>query len=225
MTEATIATSQAVLTNESLPDTNADRRSLRSRRMLREACAELIAERGLDGFSVGELTERADLNRGTFYAHYKDLPDMLASLEAEIIDSLASLRPKLQAVPLGELLAFPRKGQPPAVTVELFDILRQHGALLRVLLSPTGDAGFQARLRDRLCTDLIRSVLHDKYTRQPNALTNYYIAYYAAALLGLIWRWLDGGMAEDSQQMARIMLSIMFLKPGDPIELKGGAKK
>jgi AcrR family transcriptional regulator len=199
-----------------------DRRSLRSKRLLREAFAQLIAERGLDGFSVGDLTARADINRGTFYAHYRDMTDLLNIFEEEIIDSLTGLKPRIQAVTLKELYAFSRKGTPPQVTIDLFDLLKEHGSLLRVLLSPAGDAAFQARLRDRLCTDLIRSVLHDKYTRDPKPLTEYYVAYYASAMLGLIQHWLERDMSETSEQMARIMLSIMLLKPGDPIELKGG---
>jgi AcrR family transcriptional regulator len=189
--------------------------------MLREAFAQLIAERGLDGFSVGDLTDRADINRGTFYSHYNDMAHLLSSFEDEIIDDLHSLRPRMQAVKPRELRAFARKGTPPQVTVELFDLLREHGHLLRVLLSPSGDAAFQARLRDRVCTDLIRSVLHDKYTEDPQPLTEYYITYYASAALGLIQRWLERNMPESSEHMARIMLSIMMLRPGDPIQLKG----
>jgi AcrR family transcriptional regulator len=189
--------------------------------MLRQAYTALIEERGLDGFSIGDLTERADLNRGTFYAHYKDMDDLHRSFEQEIIDSLANLKPRLQAVPLTELVAFSRKGVPPRVCIEIFDVLHDHAPLLRLLLSPRGDAAFQARLRDQLCTDLVRSVLHEKYTRNPEPLTEYYIAYYASALVGLIWHWLKRDTPESSDEMAGIMLSIMFLKPGDPIELKG----
>ncbi len=63
-----------------------DRRSTRSKNMLRTALAQLIEERGLDVFSVSDLTERADLNRGTFYAHYKDKDDLLHCFEEEIFD-------------------------------------------------------------------------------------------------------------------------------------------
>jgi AcrR family transcriptional regulator len=206
------------------PSPATDRRSLRTRRMLREAFAQLTAERGLDGFSIGELTERADINRGTFYAHYRDMADLLRFFEDEIIADLQSLKPRIQAVTLKELLAFDRKGLPPQVTVELFDLLREHGHLLRVLLSPSGDASFQARLRDRICTDLVRSVLPRKYTKTPRPLTEYYIAYYASAMLGLIQRWLERDMPEDSEEMARILLSVMMLRPGDPIELRGRAR-
>jgi AcrR family transcriptional regulator len=189
--------------------------------MLREAFAQLIKERGLDGFSVGELADRADINRGTFYAHYRDMTNLLNICEDEIILGLAALKPQIKAVTIRDLFLFTHQGTPPPVTIELFDLLREHGHLLRVLLSPDGDAAFQARLKDRLCADLVRSVLHSKYTKDPKPLTEYYIAYYAAAMLGLIQQWLERNMTESSEEMAHIMLTIMMLKPGDPIELKG----
>ncbi|MCL1847967.1 MAG: TetR/AcrR family transcriptional regulator [Coriobacteriia bacterium] len=202
------------------PKTVEDRRALRTKRLLGEAFTQLLEERGLDGFSVSDLAERADINRATFYAHYHDMSDLLLSFEEEIITGLFSLKNKIQSVSLGELLAFEQTGIPPQVTVDLFDQLRVHGSLLKVLLSSKGDPVFHALLRDQLCSDLVRSVLYQKYTQNPAPLTEYYISYYASALLGLIQRWLHLGMPEDSQHMARILFSIMMLKPGDPIELK-----
>jgi AcrR family transcriptional regulator len=201
---------------------SADRRSLRSRRMMREAMATLIAERGLGNFTVGDLMDRADLNRSTFYGHYSDLDCLLLQLKQEVICDIEAIKPEILAISLVEMLAFEHSGRPPAVTIRLFDVLREHGNLLRVLLSPQGDAGFQAQLRDEVCADLIRSVLHAKYTERPSRLVEYYISYYASALLGLMQRWLTDGMAEASLSMGRIMLSIMFLKPGYTIKLKGG---
>jgi AcrR family transcriptional regulator len=189
--------------------------------MLREAFCALAEEQGIDGFSVGDLTERADLNRSTFYAHYSDIPDFLACLEEEIVASLARFRPSLQALSLSEYISFKTHHRPPGIAVELFSTLREQSLLLRILLSPRGDAAFAARLRDQLCADLIRSVLHAKYTRSPTPFVEYYIAYYSSALLGLIHRWLERDMRESDEEMARIMLSIMFLRPGDPIRPQG----
>ncbi|MCL2632604.1 MAG: TetR/AcrR family transcriptional regulator [Coriobacteriia bacterium] len=205
-----------------LPETTTlDRRSLRSRRMMREAVADLISEQGLGNFTVADLMQKADLNRSTFYSHYSDLDDLMLTLKQEIRDDLDSIRPHILSVTLKDVLAFELAGTPPSVTILLFDTLREHGHLLRVLLCPNGDAQFQAELRDEFCADVIRSILHEKYTRNPNALVDYYVSYYSSAMHGLIRRWLEGGMQEDSHEMARIMLSIMFLKPGDSIKLKG----
>ena len=203
------------------PAATQDRRATRTKRLLGEAFTQLIEERGLDGFNVTDLTQRADINRATFYAHYRDMASLLATLEEEIIASLLALKPKIQQVSLTELLSFSTQGIPPQVTIDIFDQLRARGPLLKALLSPQGDPVFQASLRDHLCAHLVRSVLHRKYTQSVTPLTEYYIAYYAWALLGLIQHWLDRGMQESSRHMARIMLSIMMLKPGDPIQLIG----
>jgi len=203
------------------PTNTIDRRSLRSRRMMHLAATELIDELGLNGFTVSDLMERADLNRSTFYGHYSDLDDLIQQLKVEIVEDLSTLKPGIVAVSIKDILAYELTGKPPAVTSLLFDILREHGRLLRGLLCQNGDAEFQAVLRDEVCANLIRSILHKKYTQKPSALVEYYIRYYSSALLGIIQLWLENGMVENSNQMARIMLSIMFLKPGDPIKLKG----
>jgi AcrR family transcriptional regulator len=199
-----------------------DRRTLRSRRALREAFAALAAERGLGNFSVSDLSERADLNRGTFYAHYKDMDDLLASFEDEIVSSLLHYENQLQKIKLSELVAAKISGKPPAVAIQLFAALNEHAPLLRVLLCERGDAAFQARMRDGVCANLVRGVLHKKYRDKPTSLTEYYIAYYAAGALGLIQNWLCREHPEPPEEIARIMLAVLFLKPGDPIELKRG---
>lgn len=38
--------------------------------MLRDALLGLIRERGFDAINVQDITERAQLNRSTFYLHY-----------------------------------------------------------------------------------------------------------------------------------------------------------
>ncbi|MDR3053171.1 MAG: TetR/AcrR family transcriptional regulator [Coriobacteriales bacterium] len=200
-----------------------DRRCLRSKRLLRAAFAQLIDERGLDGFSIRDLTQKADLNRGTFYAHYKDKDDLLRCFESEIFDDLQVIGRKVQDTTLQELALSVAAGTPLPVSIELFDRLREHGVLLRALLGPKGDATFQAQLRDVVCTRIVTAVLYTKYRENPSPLVQYYVSYYAAAHLGLIQRWLERDMAESSEEMARILMTVMFLKPGDPIDLTGGA--
>ena len=71
-----------------------DRRVRRTKAQLRQALTELLREKDLRSITVRELTERADVNRGTFYAHYKDIYDMLEQCEAQLFDSLGSRRAK-----------------------------------------------------------------------------------------------------------------------------------
>jgi AcrR family transcriptional regulator len=48
------------------------RKSDRTRTRLLDAAFEVFLERGYDGASLGEVTERADLGTGTLYLHFRD---------------------------------------------------------------------------------------------------------------------------------------------------------
>lgn len=68
----------------------ADRReyrsSIRSRRMIREAFLELLEEKEFGKITVTDITNRADLNRSTFYAHYPDVQGVVEEIQDEIIN-------------------------------------------------------------------------------------------------------------------------------------------
>ena len=78
---------------------------------------------------------------------------------------------------------------------------------------------FGPRLRDSLCTQLIESILHDRYRENPTPFVNYYVAFFASAYLGVITRWIETGMHETSQEMALISQRLLFIKPGESITL------
>ena len=54
-----------------------DRRVRRTQEALRQAMVALIIERGFEAITVTDITERADVGRSTFYAHYADKEDLL----------------------------------------------------------------------------------------------------------------------------------------------------
>ena len=56
------------------------RSAVRSRKLINEALADLLTEKPLDKITVTDVVKRADINRGTFYAHYKDIPDVVDHL-------------------------------------------------------------------------------------------------------------------------------------------------
>ena len=50
-----------------------DRRIRRTKKLLKQALAQLMDEKEFKDITVRDITERADLNRGTFYLHYRDV--------------------------------------------------------------------------------------------------------------------------------------------------------
>jgi AcrR family transcriptional regulator len=65
-----------------------DRRSQRTQRLLHDALMSLLLERRYDDITVQDLLDRADIGRSTFYAHYWDKDDLLASEVERMLDAM-----------------------------------------------------------------------------------------------------------------------------------------
>lgn len=215
---ATAALARNVLDLEET-SSQVDRRIARSKRALRSALIELTEERGIEGFTVNDLCACADLNRGTFYNHFRDKEDLLVKLEDEVMAGFLPFQESFGRLTLLDLAKLKLAKQPLPFLVDLFDYLREQGDFLHAMLGPHGDARFVRRLRETLCTDLILGMLHERYRNNPDAFVDYYVSFYASAYLGVITRWLEQGMRESSEEMARISIRLLFIKPGESITL------
>ena len=66
-----------------------DRRSERTRRALGDALVSLMLERRYADLTVQDILDRANIGRSTFYAHFWDKDDLLASSIAHMIETLS----------------------------------------------------------------------------------------------------------------------------------------
>ena len=56
------------------------RSSLRSKKLITDALITLLDEKPLDKITVTDIVKKADINRGTFYAHYDGVMDVVTSI-------------------------------------------------------------------------------------------------------------------------------------------------
>lgn len=74
------------------------RNSLRTKKMIRAAFAELIGEKKMiANISVAELAERADIAKSTFYNHYEDIYAVADEMLQEILDGLNEIIDAMEA--------------------------------------------------------------------------------------------------------------------------------
>ena len=78
------------------------RSAVRSRRLISAALVDLLLKKPLDKITVTDVVTQAEVNRGTFYAHFVDIPAVLQHL---IESTFSVLREALssQEWPLSEL--------------------------------------------------------------------------------------------------------------------------
>ncbi len=62
------------------------RNALRSKRLIREAFAEILAKNGsLEKVTIKEIVDKADISKSTFYAHYENIDGLIVEIEDEFL--------------------------------------------------------------------------------------------------------------------------------------------
>ena len=79
--------------------TRHERRKQRTRRRLLDAARRVITVRGYEDTGILDITEEADVSKGTFYLHFRDKEDLTRTL---IMEGFKELRARLDAVISGE---------------------------------------------------------------------------------------------------------------------------
>lgn len=79
----------------SLRDSNLDLRVVRTKTAIRNALVELIEEKGFDAITVKDITTKANINRGTFYAHYQDKFDLMTKCQEDIMYEFSNIAKKI----------------------------------------------------------------------------------------------------------------------------------
>ena len=66
------------------------RSSIRSKVMIKEALLSLMLEKPFDKITITDIVTRADINRGTFYAHYDNTSDVLKRISTSVMEEISS---------------------------------------------------------------------------------------------------------------------------------------
>ena len=177
-----------------MEDMTVDRRVKKTKRQLRQALMHLMTEKPSRSISVRELADRADINRGTFYIHYKDVGDLLQQREDEMAERLITVCCK-HAHSSGEDSAFP-------YLADLYHFAKDNADLCLVLLGPNGDRAYTERICRILRDDFIEAYLSLLCPGDREKI-HYFCAFIVPGNLMLALRWLQDGTRESPEEIAR----------------------
>ena len=172
-----------------------DRRVRKTRRQLRECLITLLKEKKVQDITVRELTDMADLNRGTFYLHYKDVLDLLEKTEAELQEDFNQLVCKHDAVDL--------KQRPSVIFNEIYSLVYDNADLIEILLGENGDLNFVNRLKQLIREKCLKDWM--EVFRSGNAAAfDAFFSFIVSGCIGLVQYWLQTGLKETPEQMAKL---------------------
>ncbi|EFM08577.1 transcriptional regulator, TetR family [Paenibacillus curdlanolyticus YK9] len=187
-----------------------DRRQQRTKQLLYDALMSLIEEKGLEHVTVTDIANRAEVNRGTFYLHYQDVPDMVQQLKEAVFEQMRTIIVRIDPQ---QSIQYANKNEPYPVIIELFEELGKHADFYRVMLGPKGDLSYAIQLRK-----LISKNVYEKFNYLPrsNGLPvpiDYMIAFVSSANLGMIMHWFESGMSLTPREMGAMMTNIINFGP------------
>ena len=176
------------------PQKKEDRRVRRTKKLLTQALTQLLQEKQINEITVKELTDLADMNRGTFYLYYKDIFDMLEKIEDGLFESLDEI------VSLHEHDDVARQTAP--ILLDLFHFIEDNQEMCRVLLSPHGDMNFLHKLNQVVREKCLQMWPNEEDKK--DATFEYHYSFVVYGCVGVFRAWLNGNCQEPAEKMAEM---------------------
>lgn len=182
-----------------------DRRQRKTREAIFRAFTELLSKKHFNKITVGEIIERADVGRATFYAHFetKDflLKELCRELFCHIFDTAEAGGEKHRHI-------FDCDA-PPSGILHLFWHLQKNDNNILDLLASENNELFLKYFKENLRI-LIRKqpeLLESKKSKE--VPEDYWISHLSATLVETFRWWIDNGMKESPETLSAYFLAVI----------------
>ena len=180
---------------------NEDRRTRRTRQLLRSAFLGLLKEKRYEDISVQEIIDRADVARSTFYAHFIDKEDLLVGPLGVFS---REVRGQVQ-------LPHAEKRRPLIPPTCFWYNIMAHRNIFEIIARDSAMDVTMKDLRNKLCAN-IQAEIQRHQPEQAAVPTSLLVDYLADAIITLIKWWVKQGMTYSPEQMDE-----MFYRMARPV--------
>ena len=172
-----------------------DRRVRKTKLMLRQGLSKLMLQKSIKEITVKELAQLVDINRGTFYLHYKDIYDMVEQIEAETMEEFRTI---LSSYPESDL-----NGAVLPLFTGIYTFLADNADLCAVFLGENGDIAFVEKMKDIVREKCYRTWSF-KYSHTDSRKFECFYAFVVSGHIGLLQDWIATGMKESPEEIAAL---------------------
>lgn len=188
--------------------TAADPRVRRTQKLLREAFLALVLEHGYAAVRVSAIIARAEVNRATFYRHYRSKRDLLRSWTQEVGQVLDAGADSLHDPRVGAGSA----AYLPAIVLSICEHIAEHQSYYRLMLGRHGVSAIATDLEAQVCAFIARRTDLMALTGQdiPAGLQT---RAYATLFVGVVKWWLEQPSPPPAPQVAAWMWDLLTPPP------------
>ena len=164
-----------------------DPRRQKTRKALFNALAELLTEKELRKVTVQEISDKAEVNRVTFYNHFLDVYDLNDQLENEVLQETAFFMLSLEELASDEVFS------------HIISYVDKNRTVFKLIFSPNSAGQLRPRFYS-LMEGIFRQTQAEKQqTDLKDLLLEYRTCYRSQGCLAVIERWVNGGFTESKE--------------------------
>ena len=175
--------------------------AIRSRKLIRRAFVELVLEKGSEKITVKSIVERAEVSRGTFYAHYADIYEVMEEIENETMGQMVDL--------INEYKDIDIMSNPKPFLHKTAQFFKRDIEFYRMLINTDRASTFIAKLKEVL----IKKMLDHKETiqnEQESAEFTLRVHFFVNGLVSLYQDWftkkIDGTLEELADSVGNFFI-------------------
>lgn len=168
----------------------------RSRHLIKQAFAELLNEKDMSKITVTDVVERANISRGTFYAHYLDVYDLYAAIQSNIVETVDE---SLEAMGIDNIILDPTQ----AINFGI-DFLEKNKNYYKLFLTSSHGEALIKRIIS-LCEEKFS---HEIESLFPNGDATEYVChmyYTLGAFRNILIHWFMDNLGITSQECAKYL--------------------
>lgn len=172
-----------------------NRRILYTKKIIKESLIDLLQHKEIHEVTVTDICKKSDINRGTFYTHYKDTYDLLKSLEDELFNQI-----------LEYIEETPVEDYKDVLLLKALELIQENKELCKILFSKQ----MKNDIIDRIIYVASKSKI-DKLvssSKVNDMFLDYFIKYSVGGVISVVQAWLENDLNESPKEIVNIINNI-----------------
>ncbi|WP_057736260.1 TetR/AcrR family transcriptional regulator [Liquorilactobacillus uvarum] len=174
-----------------------NRRTLYTKRMIRESFLELLRHKELEKITVTDICYEADINRGTFYRYYESPLNLMQCLQDEVYERCMCL------------IKQRFKGDTCVVLRTVFEVLKgTDPEIVKFTIDKQNHYTFLEEIF-KGAKEATRPFIMQRIKWLTDTQFDYYYAYVTNGIIGIISQWIRSGMTHNTDKIEKMFVLLL----------------
>lgn len=177
-----------------------NRRIIYTKQIIKDSLIQLLQDKKIHQITVTDICKTADINRGTFYTHYKDAYDLLKSMEDELFDQI-----------LVYIEETPVDNYNDILLLKALELIKENKELCKILFCRQAEPNIMDRIVSIANKAEINRIVGNLGTN--NTFLDYFIKYNVGGVLAIVKTWLENDLKESPKEIVFLINTITRFNP------------